>query len=103
VKIFVAEDVPNQEGETLHKYTLKERKSDLFLTSINYYSFSADPGKKLLYKSGSIWGIVDAAGTAKIGDGSFEYRIIQVKVEPRKEWKQIFRGSVAVTSVIISM
>lgn len=89
-EIFVAEDVPNQEGETLHKYTLKERKSDLFLTSVNYYSFSADR-KKLLYKSGSIWGIVDAAGPAKIGDGSLNTGSIQIKVEPRKEWKQIFR------------
>ena len=89
-EIFVAEAVPNLDGTTLHKYTLKERKSDPFLSPITYYSFSAD-GKKLLYKSGQVWGIVDAAGPAKIGDGSLNTTSVQIKVEPRKEWKQIFR------------
>ena len=89
-EVFVAEAVPNQDGYTLHKYKLKERKSDPYLSPINYYSFSAD-GKKFLYKSGPVWGIVDAANPAKIGDGSLNTASVQIKVEPRKEWKQIFR------------
>lgn len=89
-EVFVAEAVQNQDGYTLHKYTLKDRKSDVFLSPLYYHSFSAD-GKKLLYKSGQTWGIVDAEGPAKIGDGSLNTASIQVKIDPKKEWKQIFR------------
>jgi tricorn protease len=89
-EIFIAENVPNQDGYTLHKYTLKERKSDVYLSPVHYYSFSADR-KKLLYKSGSTWGIADAGGPAKIGDGSLNTSSIQIKIDPKQEWKQIFR------------
>lgn len=89
-EIFVSEVVPNQNGLTLHKYTLKDRKADVFLTPVQFYSFSAN-GKKVLYKSGPAWGIADAAAPAKIGDGSLNTGAIQIKIDPRKEWKQIFR------------
>ncbi|HEX5149886.1 MAG TPA: PDZ domain-containing protein [Parafilimonas sp.] len=87
---FIAENVPNQDGYTLHKYTLKDRKGDVFLTPLSYHIFSAD-GKKLLYKSGKTWGIADAAGPAKIGENSLNTASIQIKIDPKKEWKQIFR------------
>lgn len=89
-EVFVAELVPNQDGVTLYKFNLKERKFDPFISPINFYSFSAN-GKKLLYRSGSVWGIVDGAAPAKVGDGSLNTSSIQIKVDPRKEWKQIFR------------
>ena len=36
-------------------------------------------------------GIVDGGGAPKIGDGSLNTASVQIKVDPRKEWKQIFR------------
>ncbi len=89
-ELFITEVVPNQDGNTLHKYTLKERKSEVYLTPVHFYTLSAD-GKKLLYKSGPGWGIVDAGAPAKIGDGSLNTSEIQLKINPRKEWHQIFR------------
>jgi len=89
-EIFLSEAVQNQDGETLHKYTLKDRKSEKFLSPVHYFSLSQD-GKKLLYKSGQQWGIVDASGKPNIGDGSLNVTSLQIKVNPQQEWKQIFR------------
>lgn len=89
-EIFLSEVVQNQDGQTLHKYTLKDRKADKFLSPVHYFSIS-DDGKKLLYKSGQQWGVVDASGKPNIGDGSLNVSSIQIKVDPKKEWKQIFR------------
>ena len=89
-EVFVSEFVQNQDGYTLHKYSMKDRKSNPFLTPLMYHSFSAD-GKKLLYRSGQTWGIVDGAATPKLGDGGLNTASVQIKVDPRKEWKQIFR------------
>ncbi|MBZ5858393.1 S41 family peptidase [Flavihumibacter profundi] len=89
-EIFISENVQNQEGATLQKYTIKERKAEKFLSPVNYFSLSAD-GKKLLYKSAAIWGIVETSGKPNIGDGSFSTSGITLKVDPRKEWRQIFR------------
>ncbi len=89
-ELFISESVPNQEGVTLHKYSLKEKKASPYLTPVQYYTLSAD-GKKLLYKSGPAWGIVDASGPAKVGDGSISTSGIQIKIDPKQEWKQIFR------------
>ena len=89
-ELFITEAVQNQDGYTLHKYTFKERKSEVYLTPIQMYALSVD-GKKLLYKSGNTWGIVDASTPAKIGDGSLNTSGIQIKIDPRKEWHQIYR------------
>src|SRR5690606_36281737 len=83
--IFYGEAVPNQQGVTVHRYALEERKAQPFLVGVQFYTLSAD-GKKLLYRAGgggpggpggpggrgaATWGIVDAtARTApKVGDG----------------------------------
>lgn len=89
-ELFVSEYVPNQEGATLHKYSGKERKAEKFLSPVSFYTLSKD-GKKLLYKSGASWGIVDAAGKPAIGDGALSTGGIKIKIDPRKEWQQIFR------------
>jgi len=89
-EIFLAEVVPNQEGQTLHKYTLKDRKSDKFLSPIYYFNISND-GKKLIYKSGSQWGVVETSAKPALGDGSLKTSGVEIRIDPKKEWKQIFR------------
>ena len=89
-ELYIAENVQNQDGATLHKFSLKDRKGDKFLSPLNEFALSPD-GKKLLYNSHGQWGVVETAGKPNIGDGSLNVSGVQIRVDPRKEWKQIFR------------
>lgn len=76
-------------GLSLHRYDLKDHKSEEFMGGIQFYDVSAD-GKKVLYRAAGKTGIVDAAGKAKPGDGSLNLEDLKVYVDPRAEWRQIF-------------
>jgi tricorn protease len=87
---FYAERIPNQEGMSLHKYELEERKSTPFMTGISGYTISAD-GKKLLYTAQRTFGIVDTAKKPKVGDGKIKIEDLEMRVDPIAEWNQIYR------------
>lgn len=73
----------------LHRFDLKERKTEPFLPGIGNYTLSAD-GKKLLYFGGSSnIGIVDVGGKANPGDGKIEVTNLQAQINPKHEWKQM--------------
>lgn len=55
--VFIAESVPQQQGVTLHKYTLADAKSESFVTGVSFASVSHD-AKKILLRSGQSWRIV---------------------------------------------
>ena len=90
--VFYEETISNQQGTTLHRYNFKDRKTEVFLTSVNAATVSNDR-KQLLYRSNSTWGILGTADSnKKAGDGKLEaLSSLKVKVDPREEWKQIFR------------
>jgi tricorn protease len=88
--VFFLENVPNQQGLTLHRYQLKDRESVAFLTGVNLFRISAD-GKKLLYRGGQTWGIVDTdRAPPRVGDGRIETGNLRVHVDPRAEFRQMF-------------
>lgn len=87
--VIYAEQVPNQPGATLHRYSLDKRKAEEYLSPVNSYSISFD-GKKLLYQSGPTWGVAGTDKPAKVGDGKLQTDDIEMKVNPPAEWKQIF-------------
>src|SRR5262249_1190737 len=58
------------------------------LPNVTDYHVSAD-GKKLLYKTGESWFIVPT-NQVKAGEGKIATDAIEVKVNPRDEWKEIF-------------
>jgi len=88
--VFFLENIPNQTGFTLHRYSFKDRKAIEFLTPIQNVVASFDR-KQLLYQNSSTWGIVKADGGAiKMGDGKLALNL-RMKIVPREEWKQIFR------------
>ncbi|MEO0468934.1 MAG: PDZ domain-containing protein [Bacteroidota bacterium] len=92
-KLFYAENVPNQFGQTLHVFDLKEKESEDFLSRIFGYQISAD-GKKLLYVSpgggGLSISIVGTGGKPKPGQGRLNLSNWKVKVDPAAEWQQMF-------------
>ncbi len=90
--LFYSEIVPNQPGQTLHRYNLKDRKAEVYLTPVNDVAISHDR-KSLLYRSTATWGIVGTSDSnKKIGDGKLEVAgAMKLKINPMEEWKQIFR------------
>jgi len=75
-------------SNVLHLYDLKKRKDDTLLAAIGNYALDKD-GNKLMYRAAD-WGIVDAVvGKAKIGEGKLNLASLQVRVDPREEWKEI--------------
>ena len=73
---------------TLHMYDLKEKEHKTILSGINGYGLSSD-GKKIIYTARQSWGIIDAK-ESKVGDGSLNLSELEMKVDPRAEWEQIF-------------
>jgi tricorn protease len=75
----------------LQRYQLKERAAAPFLEGIRSYTLSADK-KKLLYQAGgNRWGIVATDRPAKVGDGAINVAQLEMRVDPRAEWAQIYR------------
>jgi tricorn protease len=61
----------------------------VLLPELNDYLLSAD-GKKLLYRSKTSWAIVPAKAKIDPGQGKLNIDAIDVKIDPRAEWTQIF-------------
>ena len=74
----------------LHRYDLGKRKDEPFLPDFGGgYAISAD-GKKLMYtQDGSIF-VVGADSPPKAGQGRVPTADVQVRIDPRAEWAQIF-------------
>src|SRR6266403_354576 len=84
---------PEQDGApkgVLHVYDLEKREDKEVLSGIEGY-FLDKEGKKVLYKAGPVLGVVDAAPGKKVGEGKLELSGLQVRIDPREEWKQTFR------------
>jgi tricorn protease len=73
----------------LHKFSLEKRKDEVLLSQVLSFWLSAD-NKKLLYQSGTTYGIADPSGKIKPGDGKLNMDAVQVFIDPRAEWAQIF-------------
>jgi tricorn protease len=76
--------------KTLHLFDMEERKEHELLSKIDDYDLSAD-GKKIIYKNGKKYGIIEAKpGSHKVGDGELNLAQMEMKIDRKKEWEQIF-------------
>src|ERR1043165_8444111 len=86
--------VPGQPSLRLQRYDLKARAAAPFLEGIRSYSLSNDR-KKLLYQgiAPNSWGVVptDRPDPVKVGDGPLNVAQLEMRVDPRAEWEQIYR------------
>ncbi len=74
----------------LHVYDVTKREDKVLLEGIDGYDLDKD-GAKVLYKAGPVLGITDAVpGKAKVGAGKLDLSGLQVKIDPREEWRQIY-------------
>ncbi len=79
------------EKSSLHQYDLNKRKDEVFIPGVRDYLVSADK-KKVLYTGNNVWAIVAATLTPKPqpGQGKLNVDDIEVRIDPRAEWPQIF-------------
>ena len=77
-------------GLTLHKYDLEKRKLDKVTEGINGFRLSAN-GEKMLLRQGQQWVIAATAQPVKPGEGALKVAEMEVHVDPRAEWQQMYR------------
>jgi len=74
---------------TISKFDLSTRKTEAFLNGVNAGTFSAN-GEKVLYRQGQAWFIAATAAAPKPGDGALKLDDMEVHVDPRAEWNQMY-------------
>jgi tricorn protease len=89
--VFVAESVPNQQGFTVHRYSLDDREATEFMEGVGAMVVSHDRAKVLL-RTGSDWSVVDASGSPpRGGEGRLSLGDLRVRIDPKQEWTQMLR------------
>jgi len=74
----------------LHVYDVTKREDKVLLDGIDGYDLDKE-GKKVIYKAGPVYGITEATpGKAKVGDGKLNLSELQVRIDPREEWREVF-------------
>jgi tricorn protease len=92
--LFLSEivDVPRfheQPLVTVSKFDFATRKTEPFLSGINGFGVSTN-GEKVLYRQGPGWFIAGTAAAPKPGDGALKLDEMEVNVDPRAEWNQMY-------------
>ncbi len=72
----------------LASFSIKDQKETMLMEGATGFAMTAD-GKKILYVQGSTFGIAPA-GKIAAGTGKLATDKIQVRIDPRAEWQQIF-------------
>ncbi|NOY37671.1 MAG: peptidase S41 [Chlorobi bacterium] len=85
---YLARPVGSRSGSKLHMYDLDKRK-DKEIMAADFYRISAD-GKKMLYSLGRKLGITNTGTKPKPENGFIKTSQIEVKIDPVREWPQIF-------------
>lgn len=86
--LFVAAPADRAGSPKLMKFDMKERKESEVM-ELDQYVVSAD-GKKMLYRAKQAWGITDTGKKPEPGKGVLNTGLLEVRIDPATEWKQIF-------------
>jgi tricorn protease len=73
----------------LTRFTLDSLSEEVMLDGVSSYEVSGDHSKVLVH-SGDSWQIVPASGKAQPGQGKLALDSIQVRVDPRAEWAEMY-------------
>jgi tricorn protease len=73
----------------LVSYCLKDKKTSDGIKGINNYHLSSDK-KKLAYRAGKKFGIIDSSGKGSAGDGNIDLAQAKFKIDFIAEYNQIF-------------
>ena len=84
----------SDEKNALQRFDLKDRKTETMLPDVDNYQISSD-GKKVVYVAKDEWAVAGTSGK-KIDTSeakSLKTAAIEVKVDPRAEWKEMFEDA----------
>jgi len=73
----------------LHRYDLNERKDDTLLNGVTSFEISGDT-KKILHATRDALFITAIADKIEPGNGKLNTDAVEVRIDPRAEWRQIF-------------
>ena len=76
-------------GSILHKFDLKKREYKKVKSGVRNLSISADGGK-MLFRQGRGWNMISTFLPTRPGKGRVKTQGMQVRVNPRAEWKQMY-------------
>ncbi|HEX9755393.1 MAG TPA: PDZ domain-containing protein, partial [Gemmatimonadales bacterium] len=72
----------------LRRYDLAKRKDTVVVAEADGFLLTAD-GKKILYRQGTSW-FLTAATAPKPGEGRINLAAVDLRIDPRAEWAQMF-------------
>ena len=71
------------------KFNLTEEKNEEILDKVSFASLTGD-GKMAIYSSGGDYGIIKLTPSQKAGSGKINLSGLEMKIDPQKEWNQIY-------------
>jgi len=80
---------PAAPGFVVQKFDVEKRKLDKVVEGVNSFDLSAN-GEKMLFHQGPNWIIAPTAQPLKPGEGIIKTADMEVYVDPRAEWRQMF-------------
>lgn len=81
--IFVAD------GPTLHKFVAGRKGLEKFVEGAGNYRITSD-GSRLAFRRQGVWSIVSTDAPPKADEGRVQLKPIELTIDPREEWKQMF-------------
>ena len=89
--ILFTEQVPHEEGLSLHRFTLEKRKSEKVVEGITGFEISAEGDKYLYSTKANQFVISKVTEKPDPAEESLKTADIKIIVDPMLEWRQIFR------------
>ena len=81
--------ITGPETQILHLFKMEDRKAEKILEGLDAFAISHD-GEKMLFLQQEQWSITAAGQKPEPGKGLLKLDGMVVRVDPRKEWKQIY-------------
>jgi tricorn protease len=79
-------------GVDVRRFDLAKRKITDFVSGVSSFEVSAD-ATKVLFRKRKDWVVAGTDGEPKSGDGVLPVSAMQIRVDPRAEWRQMFRDA----------
>lgn len=95
---FLLENVPAsgtsrtpQPGLTLHRFDIDKRKAEKILDGVTLFDVSANGEKMIFGQPPGRYTIASTVTPLKPGEGALNVTEMEVRVDPRAEWRQMYR------------
>lgn len=77
---------------SIYKYSIADKKDQLIIRGVMDLDITPDL-KSILYRSGDKIGIIPVKPEQKVGTGELKLDNLMMKIDPKKEWNQIFNDT----------